>query len=344
MTCGRYRADGLVRIVAAALVGCGAILVIPACSPFNINISLGRQDREISATEVLADEGAEEDSTIALIDLRGVIADARSPSLLGEGANPVDAFLARLHRAERDEDVRAVVVRINSPGGTVTGSHVIYEELRGFRERTGKPVVASLGEVAASGGYYVALAGDEIVASPMGITGSIGVIIPTINVAEGLSRIGVVSRAITSGPNKDLANPLEPMEEEEYAILQGMVDEMYARFRSLVLERRAEADPERADEFADGRVFTGAEAARLGLADSIGGLRDAFERAKGLAGLERGRLVKLHGEGQLVRTAYARTAPAGPRAGDVNLLKLEAGGLLDPHAPRAYFIWPAALR
>jgi len=321
--------------------------MIGGCSPFKVNVVIGASDRPVEATPVLADPGAREHESIALIDLRGVIVDGRSPGVLGPGSNPVDEFLARLRMVESDDDVRAVVVRINSPGGTVTASNLIYEELRGLKARTGKPIVVSMGEVAASGGYYVALAADEIVASPMGITGSIGVIIPTVNVSDGLGRIGIVSRAITSGPNKDLANPLEPMEEEDYRILQSMVDQMYARFRSLVLERRPGASAAETDTFADGRVFTGERAVELGLADSTGGLREAFERARSLAGLDRARLIKLHDEGRLVRSAYALGEGLGGPGGstEINLLGLDLVHLGELMTPRAYYLWwPGTLR
>ena len=300
----------------------------------------------------MGDEGG---SKVALIDVRGLIADRTRSSFLSPGSNPVDELAARLEKAQKDADVKAVILRINSPGGTVSASDTMYREVRRFREKTGKPVVVSMSELAASGGYYLSLSGDEIFAQPTTITGSIGVIIPSINISEGLKKIGVVSRSIKSGVNKDLANPLEPMREGQYAVLQGMVDEFYARFKGLVVERRGRPqasesaasesrhwlDMSRLADLTDGRVVTGAEAVKAGLADREGDLRDAFERAKTLAGMSGGRLVKYHTDGDRPRSAYAEEE-VSPRmgVGDTNLVKVEMGNLgLGELGGMPYYLW-----
>lgn len=340
----------------AALLAVAFALLGAACGPVSMTFVLGARDGKLRETTVLADEGKGLSAAkVALIDVRGLIAESppsRALGLISGGPGPVDEFVARLQKAEEDGNVRAVIVRINSPGGSVAASQLMYNELRRFRETTGKPVVASLGEVAASGGYYLALGADEIVAQPTSITASIGVIIPTINVSEGLRRIGVVSRSVKSGENKDLANPLEPMRDQQYAVLQAMVDEFYAAFRGLVVERRSSAPnalvTARLDELTDGRVVTGAEAVRAGLADHEGDLRDAFERAKSLAGIEKARLVKYYGQyDPPPRTAYATTGAPPPQASaDPNVLMLDLGPLapgasLTPGT--AYYIWTAAV-
>lgn len=315
------------------------------CSPLTLSMRLGPPDEPLREAEVLSEPGARRDR-VAVIDLRGMIVDGNEPGLFG-GVNPVDEFTARLRMAEQDRRVRAVIVRINSPGGTVTGSDILHREIRAFRERSGKPVVASLGEVAASGGYYVALAADEIVASPTTVTGSIGVIIPTINVSDGLGRIGVRSRAVTSGPHKDLANPLEPMRESQYEILQGMVDEFHDSFRSMVVSRRSDAGLSEGslDEITDGRVFTGERAASLGLVDAVGGVHEAFDRAKALAEVDAARLVKYHVRGSRPRTVYGTAAIPQPTASErakASAVGVEVDvpvgvGGLTPGRP--YFVW-----
>lgn len=272
----------LLPLVAAALA---------ACSP-TVTVNLGGPERQLREETVLEPRAS---AKIALVDITGLIVDAERPSLLGRGSNPVDEAVKRLEKAALDPAVRAVVLRLNSPGGTVTGSATLYDEVRRFRISTGKPVVASMGEVAASGGYYVALAADAIVAQPTTLTASIGVIIPTVNLSEGLGMIGVRSRALTSGPNKDLANPLEPPREHHYAILQSIVDEFYRAFRQRVVERRPSLPIDRLDELTDGRVLTGAAARQAGLVDHLGGVREAFDLAKSLAGLSAARLVKYPG-------------------------------------------------
>lgn len=312
---------------------------LAGCGPASVTFTLGPHDESLSETTVIGTSGAK----VAQIDVRGLIADEERSALFGNGANPVDELVSRLQKAAQDPDVRAVVLRINSPGGTVAASESMYREVRRFRESTGKPVVVSMGELAASGGFYLAMAGDLVIAQPSTITGSIGVIIPTINVSEGLNSIGIHARSVKSGKNKDLANPLEPVRDEQYAVLQHMVDQFYAEFRALVLERRAAAHHDltaRADELMDGRVFTGREAAEIGLVDATGDLRDAFERAKRLAGLERARLVKYHSDGRRPRSAYA-DADTPPASVSLNLVNIEAlSGLVGGTAGgRAYYLW-----
>lgn len=320
--------------VLAVILGAGG------CSPtFKINI--GASPGKL-VEHVVAEDPSPGRDKVAVIDVRGLLIDARRSGLLGVGANPVDGLVAGLEKARNDPAVRAVIVRITSPGGTVTASDMMYAELRRFRDETGRPVVASIGEVGASGGYYIALAADHIVVQPTSITGSVGVIFPTLNVSRGLSSIGVESRAITSGPNKDMANPLEPIREEQYAILREQVGELYSRFRSLVVARRPGLDPGDVELATDGRVMTGRHAVAIGLADEAGGVREAFAAAKRLAGVDRARMVKYVDEVvEEVTTPYA-SAPAG--AGQVNLVQVNLGesglaGRFGMQASGFYYLW-----
>lgn len=295
-------------LAGAATAACG-------CLPTSVTFNFG-DDSAIKSAVVGGDDGG---PSVALIDVRGLIMDGPAPGLGGlisSGRSPVAELAAKLKLAELDSNVRAVVLRINSPGGGVAASETMYNEVRRFRERSGKPVVACMADVAASGGYYLALSADRIIAQPAGITGSIGVIVPTVNFAEGMRKVGIVARSIKSGANKDLANPLEPVREGQYAVLQGIVDDFYARFRGLVIERRGLAGAGASkglsiDELTDGRVFTGTQAAALGLADSTGDVIDALNTAKQLAGVPRARLVKYY---------RGREAPTTPLAmGELDL-------------------------
>jgi protease IV len=322
------------------------LVLLPGCSRLRFTVSLGPEEQILRETTVLADKQPGPDK-VALIDVRGVIADAPAPGLFGDGPSPIDELVARLDKAAEDPAVKALIIRINSPGGTVTGSDIMHREVRRFSQTTGKPVVALLGEIAASGGYYLALAADEIVAHPTGLTGSIGVIFPTLNVSDGLSRIGIRSRAVTSGPNKDLANPLEPIREAHYQIIKGIVEENYARFRALVVERRPGLDTGRLDEATDGRIVTGSAAVAMGLADSEGSVREAFDRAQALAGIEHASLVKYTPtSAPRPRTAYAQAGLDRPRADDGSLVHIDVGDLASLAGvlpPNAYYLWiPAA--
>jgi protease-4 len=326
-------------ILAAAI---GFALGAAGCLPDRVTIDLSPGDGRLKASTVLADDGAGDTAPmIALIDVRGLILDAPSFGVVGPGPNPVDELTNRLEEAAKDPAVRAIILRINSPGGAVTSSDTCYREVRRFAERTGKPVVASLADVAASGGYYIALGADEIVAQPTTVTGSIGVIFQTFNFSEGMARWGVQGRSVVSGPNKAIASPFEPAQERHYAILQGIVDEFAASFRALVAERRPGLSAELLATYTDGRVVTGAEAVRLGLADEVGDVRDAFECAKRLAKLSTARLVKYHAEGSTPRTPYALGGvdPARSAATTINLMQVNlASGLADSGAG-FYYLW-----
>ncbi len=316
------------------------LALLPGCMPRSFTVSLDAERRELVEQPIIGgDQHAP--AKVAMIDLTGIIADRGSPTVFGPGDNPVDEFLRRLHKAEQDSTVKAILVRINSPGGTVTASDVLYTELRRVSQ-AGKPVVASMGEMAASGGYYVATAADLIVAHPTTITGSIGVIVPTFNVSEGLDKLGIQGRAVVSGDNKNMADPFEPAEEQHYAILQSMVDEFYQRFRALVVERRPNHDPSRLDALTDGRVFTGAEAVRAGMADELGDYRTAFEAAKKLAAIQKASLVKYGYREQRTTTAYASAeAQPTPALANVNarFVDLPANSLTTLRAGTAYYIW-----
>ncbi len=293
-----------------ALLSAAAASLLSSCAPLRVSFDVGFAREGVHERVVQRDPGAGT-AAVALIPFTGLIADApQPPGLLGGGPNPVDRLVASLERASKDPHVRAVVLRVNSPGGSVTGSDILYREITRFRERTGKPVVVSMGEVAASGGYYISLAADRILAEPTTITGSVGVLFQTFNVHEALTRFGVQPRAITSGPNKDLANPFAPPRQEHYALLQQQVDALYQRFRQLVLSRRPAFDAAQADELLDGRVFTGQQAADLGLVDAVGGVREAFEAAKRLAGIARATLVMYYSGRSAPHSPYAQASLA----------------------------------
>lgn len=326
----------------------GAMALLAAgCVPQRFVIDLSAGSPKLKESTVLADDGATRSTPkVALIHVSGFILDANEPQLLGNGPNPVDELVFRLTRAEKDKSVKAVVLRINSPGGTVTGSGIMAREVRRFAEKTGKPVVASMGEVAASGGYYLAVSADHIFAEPTTVTASIGVLMQTMNFTGTLKMIGASARAITSGPNKDMGNPFGPEREEQFRLMQGMIDEYYARFRGWVIERRPRFDAAASAWALDGRVITGADAQKIGLVDEVGGVREAFEEAKKLAKLPSARLVTYHAETQAAHTPYASavvppasSATAGP--GQINLLQINAPGMMAGLGASGgfYYLW-----
>ena len=214
---------------------------------------------------------------VAIVELEGIILDS-------------DAVVRELQEHQENPAVRAVVVRINSPGGAVGPTQEIYGAVQRLRKE-GKPVVASLGSVAASGGYYVATAADRIYANPGTLTGSIGVIIQLTNVEGLLKKVGVDLVVVKSGRYKDLGNFARAMSPEERRILQALLDDVYDQFVDAVAQGRG-LDRQAVLNFADGRIFSGHQAQELRMVDTLGGLADAIEGAAKLAGLpERPRLI-----------------------------------------------------
>ncbi len=318
----------------------GLVLCLSACGGMRFVLDVVPAVDGLTETVVLEDPGADASAKIALIQITGMIADSDRRGLITKGENPVARFVESLHKAAKDAKIKAIVLRINSPGGTVTASDVVYREIQHFKDTSKKPVVVLMSDVAASGGYYIACAGDEIIAHPTTITGSIGVIIQTFNFSEGMRRIGINADAITSGPNKATGSPFEPMPPEHRALLQGLVDEFYANFVAIVTDSRPALSIADLEWITDGRVVTGKRAAEVGLVDSTGDLRDAFAAAKKRANLTAAKLVKYHRPLEYVGSAYAQPPTTNPQ---VNMLQFNvgAGPLLDQSG--FYYLWdPAA--
>ncbi|MDX2348162.1 MAG: signal peptide peptidase SppA [Nitrospirota bacterium] len=181
--------------------------------------------------------------------------------------------------------VKAIVVRIDSPGGGVAPSQEIYNAVKRVRKEQNKTVVASMGTVAASGGYYIAVATDRILANPGTLTGSIGVIMQMANFQELLEKVGVKSVVIKTGKFKDLGSPFRPMVEEEWQLLEAVMHDTLSQFIEAVAEGRS-MDAAEVEQLADGRIFTGRQAKSVLLIDEIGDLHDAIKLAGELGGIE----------------------------------------------------------
>ena len=229
-------------------------------------------------------------SKIVVIDVKGVIANINGGFGSGSVANP-DIICAQIARAAEDDSVKAVVLRLDTPGGEVTAADIIYHALREFSVTTNKPIVASMGSLAASGGVYVAVAADFIVANRLTTTGSIGVIAQSYNYVELMKKIGLKSEVFKSGPMKDLLNGARPTTDEERAIIQEFIEEVYEDFASIVAERRPKISVEmiKTTPIGDGRIYSGRQALKYGLIDQLGYFNDAVEKAAELASLKSGK-------------------------------------------------------
>jgi protease IV len=231
--------------------------------------------------------GRKSKPTVAVVTLHGSIVSGRGgPQVLplGNSSAGGDTIAAALREAAADDEVSAIVLRVDSPGGSVTGSETIWREVVRIRER-GKPIVASMGAVAASGGYYVSMAADEIVANSGTLTGSIGVITGKLISRELKDKLGVGSDSLRTNPNADAWSSNAPFTDEQHAHIEAETDLFYTDFISRVAEGR-KLTVEQVDAVARGRIWTGADALDRGLVDELGGLRTAVTRAKVLAGLD----------------------------------------------------------
>ncbi|MDD4953188.1 MAG: signal peptide peptidase SppA, partial [Desulfovibrionaceae bacterium] len=257
---------------------------------------------------------------VLVLPIQGFIWDEPREGLLVSRPSVVQEVVSQLRLAEKDKEVGAVVLKIDSPGGTTTGSDVLYHEIRAFRERSKKKVVACMMGLAASGGYYVALPADRIVASPTTITGSVGVVFFRPKVVGLMDMIGVEVEVSKSGRNKDMGSPFRPSTEEELGIMNSIIERFAGRFLDLVKEHRRIQGPA-LDQVSTARVFTADQALGLGLVDGIGYLDQVLDQAKDLAGLpEDARVVVYRRTEYPNDTAYntlSQAAPAKPAVVDL---------------------------
>ena len=248
---------------------------------------LSRYARAAASRPMPSIPGRKTKPTIAVVTLHGMIVSGRGgPQLLplGNSSAGADTIAAALREAAADDSVSAIVLRVDSRGGSLTGSETIWREVNRVRDG-GKPVVASMGAVAASGGYYVSMSADAIVANPGTITGSIGVITGKLVARELKDRLGVGSDSVRTNPNADAWSINQPFTDAQHAHVEAEADLFYTDFVERVAQGR-KMTVEAVDAIARGRVWTGADALERGLVDELGGLRTAIKRAKVLAGLE----------------------------------------------------------
>ena len=252
-------------------------LIAQGCVAFN-SISIWPEDKPLTEYTIGGDRDAH--AKVLVIDVSGIILDTEQKGILGLSGleNTAAHVRAALHKADEDSDIAAVIIRINSPGGTVTASDLIHYEIRSFRNRHPHiPVHAMMLDLAASGGYYVAVSTEKIWAHPTTVTGSIGVIAQGINLAGLFDKIGIEDQTIKSGKHKDMMSPLRKQTDSDRELMQGIIDSLYEQFLARVMAGRPEAKEERLREIADGRVYTAQTAKEEKLIDEIGYFDDVIE-------------------------------------------------------------------
>ncbi|MFH1227721.1 MAG: signal peptide peptidase SppA [Planctomycetota bacterium] len=272
---------------------------------------------------------------ILYITVAGPIIRDMSTSIFGQKSDPVTMVAESLEMAKKNYDIKAIILEVNSPGGGITESDQIYNDLMRFKKaRPEVKIVTSMDSVAASGGYYISMASDRIVARPTTITGSIGVIMGMLNIEELFKKIGVTQIIFKSGAKKDMFSSTREMSEEEEEIAQALITEMYDRFVNIVVSGRKNLDKEKILKLADGRIYTGQQALENGLIDELGDFNDAFEITKKLAGLTDARVVRYKKRwsfGEMFLSSMQSFRPS------VNLFPENSAFSMD--TPRFMYLW-----
>lgn len=301
------------------LSGCITVNLLPAPAPL--------EEKRLSGTAA---------EKVLLMDLSGVISSRESEGLI-ERPSMTAQIKEELSRAAEDRNVKALVLRINSPGGTVTASDIIYHELRAFKDKRKIPVIASIMDVGASGGYYIAMAADKVMVHPSSVTGSLGVIMMTVNARGLLEKIGLEANTVTSGPRKDMGSPFRAMNDEERTIFHSVIMSFYERFLNVIQEGRKNLTPEDIRKFADGRIYSGEQATAMGLTDGIGYLDDAIELAKREAGVREVSVVTYRRPGEYRNNIYSQLL--GGAGGGLSLANLDLTTMFRGGTPQFMYLW-----
>ena len=317
-----------VRSVCLTIILSGALSLLAGCITINLPPAPGPLEEQVLSGSA--------SSKVVLVDVSGLIG-ARETRGVYPRPGQVATFKEVLTLAAEDPEVKALVLRVNSPGGTVTASDVLHHELLAFKARREIPVIATIMDLGTSGGYYVAAAADKIVAHPSSVTGSIGVIMLQLDASGLLEKIGVEANAVASGRMKGMGSPLRRMTAEEREVFQGVIDSFYERFLDVVQRGRPQLGTQKIRALADGRIYSGVHAKQLGLVDEVGYVDDAIELAKDAAGLQDVTVVTYHRPGQYRHNIYSSFTGGG--AALAHLSNLDAMTLLRSGTPQFMYLW-----
>ncbi len=313
------------------VLAAAAVLGLTACH-FHFDLLGESELKEVTLVQTPARE------KILVVDIDGVLSSLAPSNPLTRGEDIVAAVYGRLRLASRDPMVKAVILRLNTPGGEVTASDLVFHEVTAFKERTKLPVVALMMDLAASGGFYAAMAADWVVALPSTLTGSIGVISIFPQVGGLMDKVGVGVQVIKSGALKDAGSPFRQMTEDERRLFQQIIDQYFGMFLDVVVKgRRGAVSKEELARLADGRVWTAPQAKDLKLVDEIGYVDAAVKKALSMAGLREADLVRYTYYPKTRNTIYSIASPAEP-----SLLsggKPALGSLAESLKTGFYYLW-----
>ena len=278
---------------------------------------------------------------ILLLPMHGIIIDTPKERFLAQSQSMVDKVVSQLNKAEKDDRIKAVLFEINSPGGTITASDILYHEISSFKERTGKKIAVSMMDIATSGAYYVSLPADMITAHPTTVTGSIGVLFLQPKITGLMEKIGLSVDVKKFGKNKDMGTPFRDSSEEEQRFMQKSVDDMGERFIRLVQKHR-KPNQQALAEISTARVFLADEALKLGLVDKVCYLSDAVRETKQLAGLPADARVVVYRRTEFPDDNYYNASSAASEGLNVPAVNIELPEFLVLKTG-FYYLWPGAI-
>jgi len=277
---------------------------------------------------------------ILIVPIWGVISDNPGKGFIRVLPSMVQKVVAHLRKAEKDPDIKAVILKINSPGGSATASDILYREINTYKQRSGVKIVAAMMGLAASGGYYVALPADKIVAHPTTVTGSVGAVFIKPEVSGLMEKIGVDVTVHKSGRNKDMGSPFRTPSKEEESIMQALIDSLGKRFTGLVAQHR-QLSPQAMQAVATARIYIAADAKKAGLVDRIGYIDDALQQARQLAALPDTAKVVIYRRTSFPDDNIYNPLSTGTEGKLPALVDLGVLEWVPPQTTGFYYLWPA---
>lgn len=320
-------------MIKKTLIAFSVASVLSGCA----TIKLGPSYNEPLTEQTLMDT-SNADGKVLLIPIEGTISNEEERGFLSKGPGLLDKVTMQLRKAEKDADIKTILLRINSPGGGVTTSDILYHELLAFKQRTGKKIYVQMMDLGASGAYYISMAADTIQVHPTTLTGSVGVITIVPNVVGLSEKIGVEVNTYKTGDNKDTGSPFRRMTEQDDAYLQAIIDAMATRFYEVVQTHRGLSDAQM-DSVKTARVYLGKEAVQAGLVDSVGYLSDARVKACQLGGARRCDLVTYRFEPNVNANMYSPSMESPNASPDMRLVKTELLSPVMNLKPGSYYLY-----
>lgn len=305
------------------------LIAFSGCASFNLGPSI-----QPLKEKTLTGKGSDK---VLLLDIQGLISNQDSRSITGFPIKKgmVETVREILNKAEEDDNIKALLLRINSPGGTVTSSDIIHHEIMSYKEKKNVKVYVSIVDLAASGGYYIAMAGDKLIAHPTSLTGSIGVIAVKVDVSGLMNKIGVGWEVVKSGDKKDFLSPLRSLTAEERILFQNTIDNFHNRFVDTIVKSRPGLDLATVRKLADGRIYNSDQALKEKLIDAIGYLDDTIDLIGKDLGMTDPKVVTYHRPGEYKSNLYS----AVPNSPTINLLNIDLGLNLNKTSPHFMYMW-----